>query len=129
MISGTPRYFPPEVLRREPLDLRSDIFTLGLILQEIVTLQYAVAGNDGREIIDRILKGEFEPVVHRVGRRIDKPLQVIIRKATAYRPEDRYQTVDELAEDLRRYMGGLAVSAGADRIWDKLGRLLLPHRR
>ena len=129
MISGTPRYFPPEVLRREPLDLRSDIFTLGLILQEVVTLRYAVGGEDSREIIERILKGKFEPVAHQFGRRIDKPLKTIIRKATAYRPEDRYQTVDALAEDLRRYMGGLSVSAGSDRIWDKLSRLLSPHRR
>lgn len=43
-VSGTPRYFSPEALCGEQCDERSDIFTLGLILQEIVTLQFAVRG-------------------------------------------------------------------------------------
>ena len=122
-ISGTLRYFPPEVLRRKPLDLRSDIFTLGLILQEIVTLRYAVGGNEENEIIERILKGRIEPVVHLFGRKIDKSLCAIIRKATAYSLDERYQTVDDLAEDLRRCMAGLSISASPDNFWDKLTRL------
>ena len=117
-ISGTLRYFPPEVLRGEPLDLRSDIFTLGLILQEIVTLQYAFDGHNEKELIDRVRKGQIEPVVHLFGRKIDKKLRAIIRKATAYDLKERYQTVEDLAEDLRRYMGGLSVSAGTENLFD-----------
>ena len=123
-ISGTLRYFPPEVLRGEPLDLRSDIFTLGLILQEIVTLQYAFNGHDEKEIVDRVRKGQIEPVVHLFGRKIDGKLRAIIRKATAYDLEERYQTVEDLAEDLRRYMGGLSVSAGTENLFDKALRFV-----
>ena len=126
-ISGTPRYFPPEVLRGEPLDLRSDIFTLGLILQEVVTLQYAVTGNDANEFVDHILKGELEPIVHKFNRKIDKTIQAIIRKATAYDVEDRYQTVDELAEDLRRYMGGHSTSARPETLLEKITRHIFHH--
>ena len=122
-ISGTPRYFAPEVLRGERLDLRSDIFTLGLILQEVVTLQYAVGGNTDRELIDHALNAELAPIEHRFGRKIDKSLQTVIRKATASRMEDRYQTVDDLAEDLRRYMGGLPVSAEHGGVLEKLEHL------
>lgn len=121
-ISGTPRYFPPEVLRGEPLDLRSDIFTLGLILQEIVTLQYAVAGENEKEIIDHILNADLEPIEHHFHRKIDKRLQAVIQKATAYDIRDRYQTAGALAEDLRRYMAGLPVSAKIETLWDRILR-------
>lgn len=110
-LSGTPRYFPPEVLRRQGLDLRSDIFTLGLILQEVVTLQPAVPGNDEKEYMANILQENLEPVAHLFGRSVDADLQAIILKATAYNMEERYQTVDAFAEDLRRYMGGLSIAA------------------
>ena len=126
-VSGTARYFAPEVLRQKPLDLRSDIFTLGLILQEIVTLQEAVRGNDVDEIIQHILKGKIEPVEHRFHRKINKFLRAIIAKATSYDPRDRYQTVDDFAEDLRHYMGGYSISARRDNPWDKLKRIILKH--
>ena len=121
-LSGTPRYFPPEVLNGKNCDTRSDIFTLGLILQEVVTLQFAVKGRDEKEFMDRILTGELEPVRHLFKWHIDKPLQAIIRKATAYRPDDRYQSVADLAEDLRRYMGGLSISAIPENFFTKFSR-------
>ena len=127
-ISGTARYFAPEVLQKKPLDLRSDIFTLGLILQEIVTLQDAVKGNDVRELIDNILKGNIAPIEHRFNHKIDKSLCAIIQKATAYAPQDRYQTVDALSEDLRHYMGGLSITARPDNILDRLKRFFLANR-
>ena len=123
-ISGTPRYLAPELLREEPLDPRSDIFTLGLILQEIVTLQYAVNGHDEVEFLDHILKGKLEPIVHLFGSKIDRTLKAIIRKATAHDMKDRYQTADDLAEDLRRYMGGFSVSVKPETAWSKFMRML-----
>ena len=118
-ITGTPRYFPPEVLRGEPLDFRSDIFTLGLILQEIVTLQYAIAGDDKKEIIERGLAAAIEPVEHQFKWKIDKGLRCIIRKATAYQLEDRYQTAEALAEDVRRYMAGRPLAAEKENLLDR----------
>ena len=123
-VSGTLRYFPPEVLQGKPFDLRSDIFTLGLILQEVVTLQYAVNGKNKDEIIDNILQGNLAPIVHKFNRKIDKPLQTIIRKATAYKLEDRYQTAEALAEDVRRYMTGLSISAGKENLLDRFLRFV-----
>lgn len=126
-ISGTLRYFPPEVLQGKPLDLRSDIFTLGLILQEIVTLQYAVIGSNEDEMIDHILNGKLEPIVHRFNRKISKTLQAIIRKATAYEIKDRYQTAEALAEDIRRYMAGLSISVKTENWLDKSLRYLFEN--
>ena len=126
-ISGTPRYFAPEVLRGEPLDFRSDIFTLGLILQEIVTLQYAVTGNSEKELIRHNLKAQIEPVEHLFKHKIGRDLRAVIRKATAPRLEDRYQTVDALAEDIRRYMAGVPVSAKMENFIDRGLRYVFEH--
>ena len=128
-ISGTPRYFSPEALRGKPCDARSDIFTLGLILQEIVTLQFAVKGRDEKAYMEHIVTGDLEPIRHLFNWRIDKPLQAIIRKATAYRPEDRYQSVADLADDLRRYMAGLSISADPDNFFTRFVRFSNRHRK
>ncbi|MBO4648347.1 MAG: protein kinase [Lentisphaeria bacterium] len=128
-LTGTPRYFSPEALRGDPCDTRADIFTLGLILQEIVTLQFAVRGKDEKEFMERIVNGELEPIKHQFGWRIDRPLREIIRKATAYRISDRYQSVEELSEDLRRYMGGLSVSVLPDNLIMKIGRFAYHWRK
>ena len=128
-MSGTPRYFSPEALRGERCDARADIFTLGLILQEITTLQFAVKGKDEKDCMEHIVGGELEPVTHLFGYKIDKPLKAIIRKATAYRPEERYQSVNELSEDIRRYMGGLSTSALPEDIFTRTMRSLHRHRR
>ena len=112
------------MLRGDTLDLRSDIFTLGLILQEIVTLQYAFNGHDEKELVDRVRKGQIEPVVHLFGRKIDGKLRAIIRKATAYELKERYQSVGDLAEDLRRYMGGLSISAETENFVDRILRFV-----
>ena len=128
-VSGTPRYFAPEVLRGDRSDARADIFTLGLILQEIVTLQFAVKGSSEKELMERIVGGELEPVEHRFKWKIDKPLKAIIGKATAYRPEDRYQSVSELSEDLRRYMNGLSTSALPDDLFMRITRFSYRYRK
>ena len=128
-ISGTPRYFAPEILRGETCDIRSDIFTLGLILQEIVTLQFAIKGKDEKEYMEHIIGGEQAPIKHLFKWHIDKPLQAIIRKATAYSLEDRYQSVEELSEDLRRYMAGLSINAYPDNILMKFSRFAYQRRQ
>ena len=128
-IMGTSRYFPPEVLRGDLPGPRSDIFTLGLILQEIVTLQYAIVGKDAQEHMKHIADGDIAPIEHLFHWKIDKALKAVIQKSTAYWPDERYQTVDEFAEDLRRYMAGLPVTAAPDNIWSKFMRWLFDRRR
>jgi len=128
-VSGTPRYFSPEALRGDRCDARADIFSLGLILQEIVTLQFAVKGRSEKEQMDHIINGELAPVEHLFRHRIDRALRAIIRKATAYRVADRYQSVSDLAEDLRRYIGGSPVSAYPDTVFMKISRYFFRRRR
>ena len=128
-VSGTPRYFSPEALCGEQCDERSDIFTLGLILQEIVTLQFAVRGESDEQLMHRIVNNELEPVEHLFHRKIDSNLKAVIRKACAYEPAERYASVTELSEDIRRYMNGLSISARPDDVFMKTARFAYRHRR
>ncbi|MBO4630572.1 MAG: protein kinase [Lentisphaeria bacterium] len=127
-IAGTPRYLSPEAVVGDRFDERADIFALGLILQEITTLQYAVSGEDSTEVMNRIKDGLLNEPVHLYGYPIDRDLLAVIRKATAYRKEDRYQSVRELADDLRDYMQGNEVSANPDHFFMKMARWMNRHR-
>ncbi|MBR4673492.1 MAG: protein kinase [Victivallales bacterium] len=121
-ITGSPEYFAPEVLQRERLDLRSDIFLLGLVLQEVVTLQHAIDGKDEKECMNNIVNGVFASIEHLYHCKIDSSLQAIIQKATAYSLDERYQTVDDLAENLRRYMAHLPIFIKSDNLWNRILR-------
>ena len=92
-----------------------------------MTLRYAVTGNDETELMEHILKADLEPIEHHFHRKIDRRLQAIIRKATAYEIGERYQTADALADDLRRYMAGLPVSAKPDHLRDRILRYFFEH--
>ena len=127
-VAGTPRYLSPEAIIGEKFDERSDIFAMGLILQEITTLQYAVSGEDSSEVMNKIKDGLLNPVAHQFGFRIDRDLTAIIHKATAYYREDRYQSIRELADDLRSYMQGNEVSANPDSSLMKAVRWMTHHR-
>ena len=75
-----------------------------------------------------ILKGQIEPVEHQFQWKIDKYLKAIIQKAQAYRLEERYQTADELAEDLRRYLAHRSISARPENAFSRLLRRLFGYR-
>ena len=79
--------------------------------------------------MSNIYAGNLAPIEHLFHWRIDKYLHAIIQKATAYDLDERYQTVGDLAEDLRRYMGGLSISARPDSAWDKIWQFFFGRRR
>ncbi len=102
---GTLRYMSPEqaTARRTTVDERTDIYSLGATLYELLTLRPAVPGGDRLEVLRRI--AQEEPVAPR---RIDpstpRDLETIVLKTLAKEPEARYATAAELADDLRRFL-------------------------
>lgn len=102
---GTPHYMSPEQVmpgERRP-DHRMDIYSLGATLYELVTLRPMVEGKNTLAILTAIVSEVPKPP-RTVNPRVPRDLDAIIRKATAKDPDDRYQTADELADDLERFV-------------------------
>jgi tetratricopeptide (TPR) repeat protein len=102
---GTLRYMSPEqALGRRPiLDGRTDIYSLGVTLYEMLTLRPAVEGRDRQELLQRIAGVEPVPP-RRLNPSVSVDLETIVLKAMAKDAADRYATARELADDLRRFL-------------------------
>ncbi len=126
---GTFSYMPPEQAagRIERPHPTIDVFALGMILQELVTLQPARAGREAAGLVMSARAGVREPVVHRFGASIAVELRAVIEHATAPHVADRYASVEALADDLRRFLRGEAVTVLPDPWTRKLRRWLGSH--
>ena len=126
-ITGTPRYLSPEAVSGQFCDERSDLYALGLILHETVTLTNAVPGETRDELVLHIRDGKLAPIRHKYGVWIDKDLRAIIRKATARSLSNRYTSVSELSADLRRYLRDEEVKANPNHLIGKMLRFSRRH--
>lgn len=102
---GTARYMSPEQGsgRRVVLDHRTDIYSLGITLYEIVTGQPAFPGDDHQLILRQVFEQEPRPP-RDIDPGIPADLETIILKATAKDPSARYESAQELADDLERFL-------------------------
>ncbi|MFN8454373.1 MAG: protein kinase [Anaerolineae bacterium] len=103
-LSGTPAYMSPEQGQGERGDARSDIYSLGVMLYELVT---GVVPFDGDTPFAVIMKhiGEPLPLPTRLNRELPEGVERVILKAMSKSPEDRYQTAGEMAKALRDAIG------------------------
>ena len=128
---GTPIYMSPEQAagRNAELDGRSDLYTLGLILQELITLDRAVGGTTLTEVMTNAKLGKREaPRPLDLAGRIPRELEAIIAKATRLKPDERYATVSDFAHDLRRYLRNEETAALPDGGLQRVGRWISRHR-
>jgi len=110
-VLGTPDYFSPEQARgEESLDARSDVFSLGTILYELLT---GTAPFHAASLPDQIRRVcETDPALpRRLNGSIPGPLQNICLQCLEKKCEDRYQTAEELGDDLARFLAGEPVLA------------------
>lgn len=108
-ILGTLRYMSPEQLDGQA-DSRSDVYSLGITLYELVTLRPAFDDPMKARLLDDIRQQE-PPAPRRVEPQIPRDLETIILKAIAKEPARRYQTAMGLTEDLRRFLADRPVKA------------------
>lgn len=129
-VSGTPLYMSPEQAMGQvsSLDQRSDIYSLGAILYEMLTLERAIQGKSLDEVMQQVITGTIEPPKKRTPKRnIPCDLSAICMKALRLEPEERYASVPELLADLRRYQRGLPVSVRPYSKVEKLWKFGLRH--
>jgi serine/threonine protein kinase len=117
MVKGTSGYMSPEQIRGEPLDARSDLFSLGVVLHECLTGMRLFPGKAPMAVANAVLRAPI-PEPSRVNKEIPPELDAIVLKALARRREDRHATTLEFARELERAVGPL--------IWlpEKSGELL-----
>jgi tetratricopeptide (TPR) repeat protein len=118
-IVGTVAYMSPEQAQGLPVDNRSDIFALGIVLYEMATGERPFRGNTNLSVLSSILKDTPRPASE-IRDDVPKPLARMIQRALEKRPEDRYQSASDLRrdlEDLKRDVdsGELALGTTAGR--------------
>ncbi len=129
-VIGTPRYMSPEQANGDKtLDQRSDQYSLGLLLYELVCLQPANRGVGSGAALRAAQGGDVAPCESKApGVSVPRELKAIIRKATESQPDDRYASVGELGRDVRRYLDGDAVLAQPDAPMQALLRWISRNR-
>jgi WD40 repeat protein len=126
---GTLRYMSPEQAlgRRRFVDPRTDVYSLGVTLYELLTLEPAVTGDDREELLRRLALEE--PVAPRnLNPVVPAELETVVLKAMAKDPDDRYATAQELADDLCRFLEDRPVLARRPGLLLRLRKWAWRHR-
>ena len=97
---GTVQYMAPEQLEGFPTDWRTDIFAVGLVVYEMTSGRPAFEGRSAASVIARVLSGEPEPL-HIPDLRITQAFEATLARCLAKKPEDRWQSVEDLKGELQ----------------------------
>jgi len=100
---GTPVYMAPEYIADKVFIPRSDIFSVGMVLYEMLTGAVAVNGSDVYQVLHQMVNDPFSPP-SRNNAEVNEQLDDIVLKALAKKPDDRYQSAEEMATALRAFL-------------------------
>ncbi len=130
-VIGTLQYMPPEQAtgRVDQVDERSDVYALGAILYEILTLEPAFAGSTRAQIQKAVCKGDLVPPgVRAPDRSIPRELEAVVARAMAFRKEDRYPSARALKEDVEAFLAGRFLQAARYTVWQRVAKWARRHR-
>jgi len=143
-VLATPGYASPEQLRNEPVTTACDIYSLGAILFELLAGHRPNEGASVVEMVERAIRGqEAESLMHaitasaaercglsesRLRQLVSGDLATIVQKCLSLRPQDRYQSMDSLIEDVQRFLDGRPILARPQTAWYMLGKFVRRRR-
>ena len=140
VLEGTPQYMSPEQASGDPLDERSDIYSLGSVLYAILTLQPPVQGASLSDILRKVKNGAVSTMRSPFSspkavwphaakqKQIPKALEAVVCKAMHLDSTRRYKQVTDLIRDIEAYQGGFATSAEGAGVARKIGLLIRRQR-
>jgi eukaryotic-like serine/threonine-protein kinase len=106
IVLGTPRYMSPEQITGQPVDQRSDIFSLGIVVWEMLTGKRLFSGTEMPQVSHSITYDEHEPPT-RINPELPSMLDFVVARALKKDPAVRYQDADEMAADLHACLAEL----------------------
>ena len=113
IMMGTVRYMSPEQASGQPVDMRSDIFSFGVVLYELLTGRLPFTGATDRDILQKIIHGVPDPV----GKEVPLELRAAVEKAVEKDPAKRHQSMRDLIVDLKRAQQLTTASKSKKRRW------------
>lgn len=131
VVKGTPGYMSPEQAIGDinAKDRRADIYSLGCILYSILTHERPTVGKTFAEIVKETISGEIISPEKRVPNMIiPESLSAVTMKAMAVNPDDRYQNVKEIEEEINAFIGGFATLAQEAGLFTQIGLMYKRHK-
>ena len=110
MVIGTAAYLSPEQAQGNPVDARSDVYSLGIVLFEMLTGQTPFSGETPLSIAYKHVREE-PPPPSQINPDAPAPLDAITLKALAKNADNRYSSAGEMSQDLQRYLSGQSIHA------------------
>ncbi|MEM7233211.1 MAG: protein kinase, partial [Planctomycetota bacterium] len=127
-VIGTPLYMSPEQASSQPATARSDIYSLGATLYELLTGRAPCVGVTSPDTMQSILYEDPQPIRSR-NRSVPKSLDTITLKCLRKEPEKRYATAEALAQDLRRFARGEPIEAQRQTLFERYAHRIRRHRK
>ncbi len=129
LLAGTCSYMSPEQARarQTPIDSRTDIFSLGVVLYEMITLELPFVGDTVHDVLQAVVSRQ--PCRARaINQGITRDLETICHKALEKEPRDRYQTAAHFAADLRCFVADRPILARPPTVYRKAKVWVRDHR-